>query len=390
MRYLVIGDSNSMHIYNFVKTVLLPMGFEVHLLTLSILPLRDEYRSFYIENNVTIHSVFEKNYKGLNKTDRIHRILNLLRKIWLMHDVPKVDICHVQSVYITSLMMVLLNRRKFKRLILSYWGGDIEDRSEFLVKTRAKCFEFCDAITVTVQQTLNEFRELYGNKYDEKLHICRFATNGLNCINELSKKVTREDCRAAYNIPKDKICITCGYSAYAEQHQEQCLEEIQKLPEELRKKIFAIVPMQYGRFDEAYIKRVEETKEKCDFDCVVLDEYVPFEMSAKLAIATDIYLHLRDTDAFSNALKEHIYAGSRVITGEWLKYIELEQMNAPFESISSISDLSSVLENKIKVFKISDEIDLFKPIYDMYSTENIINQWKSIINFASEQKRQEK
>lgn len=382
MKYLVIGDSNSMHIYNFVKTVLLPMGFEVHLLTLSILPLREEYRSFYIENNVTLHSVFEKNYKGLNKTDRVHRILNLLRKIWLMHDVPKVDICHVQSVYITSLMMVLLNRRKFKRLILSYWGGDIEDRSEFLVKTRAKCFEFSDAITVTVQQTLNEFRELYGNKYDEKLHICRFATNGLNCINELSQKVTREHCRECYNIPADKVCITCGYSAYAEQHQEQCLEEIQKLPEELRKKVFAIVPMQYGRFDQAYIDKVEETKEKCDFDCVILDEYVPFEMSAKLAIATDIYLHLRDTDAFSNALKEHIYAGSKVITGEWLKYIELEQMEAPFESISSIDCLTDALEKKLENFEADKEINLFQPIYEMYSTENIISQWKGIINSA--------
>lgn len=384
MKYLVIGDSNSMHIYNFVKTVLLPMDFEVHLLTLSILPLREEYRSFYIENNVTIHSVFEKNYKGLNKTDRLHRILNLLRKIWLMHDVPKVDICHVQSVYITSLMMVLLNKRKFKKLILSYWGGDIEDRSEFLVKTRAKCFEFCDAITVTVQQTLNEFKELYGSRYDEKLHVCRFATNGLNCINELSKKVTRKECRDSYNIPSDKIAITCGYSAYAEQHQEQCLEEIQKLPEDLRKKIFAIVPMQYGRFDQAYIEKVEAIKEKCDFDCVILDEYVPFEMSARLAIATDIYLHLRDTDAFSNALKEHIYAGSKVITGEWLKYIELEQMKAPFESIPSIDMLTSVLENKLKGFNIDNEINLFEPIYELYSTENIISQWKTIINFVLE------
>ena len=29
---------------------------------------------------------------------------------------------------------------------------------------------------------------------------------------------------------------------------------------------------------------------------------------------------MRDTDAFSNSLKEQVYAGSRVIIGSWLKY----------------------------------------------------------------------
>ena len=39
-RYLVIGDANSMHIYNYVKNVLLPYNYEIHLLTLSVLPIR--------------------------------------------------------------------------------------------------------------------------------------------------------------------------------------------------------------------------------------------------------------------------------------------------------------------------------------------------------------
>lgn len=41
MKYLVIGDSNSVHIYNFVKTVLLPNEYEVYLITLSVKPIRE-------------------------------------------------------------------------------------------------------------------------------------------------------------------------------------------------------------------------------------------------------------------------------------------------------------------------------------------------------------
>ncbi len=383
MKYLVIGDSNSMHIFNFVKAFLLPAGYEVHLLTLSTLPIRNEFREFYRENNVTVHSIAEKNYKGLNKTDKLSRLLNIWRKFRLMRSVPHVDICHLHSVYKTSVAMVLKNKKKFDKLILSYWGGDVEDRSPSTVKLREKCFPLADIITVTVKQTINDFHEVHGHAYDDKLKISRFSTKGLDCINSLSSSTTRSECRSCYNIPEDKICITCGYSAYREQHQDQCLEEIMKLPKEIKEKLFVIVPMQYGKLDDKeYFDKVEAAKNNADFDCVILKEFVPFEMSAKLAIATDVYLHLRDTDAFSNALKEHVYSGSTVITGTWLKYIELEEMNAPMISLSSIDELSSCLSDIIPKIKIEKEFNLFHPIYALYSTESINAQWQEVVDTA--------
>lgn len=380
MKYLVIGDSGSMHIYNFVKTVLLPRKYEIHLLTLSALPVNKQYMEFYKQNRVIVHSIATKGYKNLKKKDYIHRVLNVCRKLQLMKEVPEIDVCHVHSVYKTSLVMVLCNRHKFKKLILSYWGGDIEDQSNKVVKLREKCFKYADIITVTVKQTYNEFQKLYGMQYNSKLRICRFATDGLNCINKLSESLTREDCRKSYNIPKDKICITCGYSAYAAQHQDTCLEMIQKLDQKLKKKLFVIVPMQYGRYDEAYIRKVKDIADHCDFYCTVLEEYVPFEMSAKLAIATDIYLHLRDTDAFSNALKEHVYANSYIVKGDWLQYPELEEMNARIISISLMEDLQVALKTLINEINISEDITLFNPIFCLYSTEAIRTQWSDVID----------
>ncbi len=67
MKYLVIGDANSMHIYNFVNTVLLPRGYEIHLLTLSSRPLRESYQQFYDEKGVKVHSIANKGYKGLGQ-----------------------------------------------------------------------------------------------------------------------------------------------------------------------------------------------------------------------------------------------------------------------------------------------------------------------------------
>ena len=239
MKYLVIGDANSMHIYNYTKNFLLPRGYEIHLLTLSVNPVKESYKDFYKQNGVMLHSVAEKNYKGLNKTDKFHRILNLLRKLWLMHDVPKVDVCHLQSVYKTSVMMARLFKQKHKKLILSYWGGDLLEKDPKIIKLIKKCLNRADCITVTVKHSLELFKIVYGNEFDNKLQVCRFATAGIDCINEIEKTQTLAECRESYNIPKDKICITCGYSAYREQHQDRCLEIIGTLPKELKEKIDA-------------------------------------------------------------------------------------------------------------------------------------------------------
>jgi hypothetical protein len=277
-------------------------------------------------------------------------------------------------------MLVLLNRHKFKKLILSYWGGDIENRTPFVVKLRKCCFAFADAITVTVQKTYDEFRRIYGNKYDQKLSVCRFATNGLNCIKELSETTTRQSCRERYNIPRDKLCVTCGYNAQAAQHQDISLQFLMLQPEHIRRKIFVIVPMQYGRYQEGYIQRVREVAGQCDFDCVVLEEFVSQEESAKLAIATDVFVHIRRSDAFSNSLKEHVYAGSEVIIGSWLKYPELEEMGAAVTWVKAMGLLEKTLTQVLEKAQIQEKTTLFEPIYRLYSTENIVAQWSNVID----------
>ena len=55
MKYLIIGDANSMHIFNYVKTVLEGYPFEIHLLTLSTERVKESYRRYYREHLSLIH-----------------------------------------------------------------------------------------------------------------------------------------------------------------------------------------------------------------------------------------------------------------------------------------------------------------------------------------------
>jgi len=96
-----------------------------------------------------------------------------------------------------------------------------------------------------------------------------------------------------------------------------------------------------------------------------------------MALVTDIYIHMRDTDAFSNSLKEQVYAGSKVIIGEWLKYYELEEMKASIIPVDSFDKLPEVLMGTIDNI---GEKRLFEPIYEIYSTKSVIGQWLQVIN----------
>lgn len=379
LSYLIIGDANSMHIFNYVKTVLDQNEFKVSLLTLSTQRVREEYREYYTKNSITLYSIAEE-YGGdaPNKTKK-QRILNFIKKYLLAKSLPKFDICHIHSVYKTSLLFYKWNKNKFKHFIASYWGGDIENKNNMLVKLREKCFKKADVITVTAQQTLHDFHDIYGDKFDGKLRICRFATAGIECVKKVFEENTIPECKEIVGFPTNKFCITCGYSAYAEQHQDVMVNKIALLPQEIKDKIFISVPMQYGKFEKQYMDDVYEALENSGCEYTVLREYFPFEKKAAEAIATDLYLHMRDTDAFSNSLKEQVYAGTSVVIGSWLKYPELEDMGADVIWTDSFDELPRIVQECMD--KVNNK-KLFEPLYDMYSFEAVKKQWYEVVAFA--------
>ena len=376
-KYLIIGDANSMHVYNFVKTVLLPLDYEIHLMTLSCERVKESYREFYKINNIILHSIAEKVGENVPNKTKKQRFINFIKKWKMAKKLPNTDICHIHSVYKTSMYLYWFNRKKFKKMIASYWGSDILDVSKSTLKIREKCFYRAKAITVTVKKLYVDFQKIHGNKFNEKLRICRFATAGLECIHDISARKSILDCRNEMSVPIGKIVITCGYNACVDQHQDMIIKKISSLNTEIKKKIHLIIPMQYGKNDFDYIKKVYVEAQTCGCSFEILEEYVPFEKNAVMALVTDIYIHMRDTDAFSNSLKEQVYAGSKVIMGEWLKYYELEEMKASIILVDSFDKLPEVLMETIDNM---GEKRLFEPIYEMYSTKSVIGQWLQVIN----------
>lgn len=371
MRYLVIGDAGSMHIYNYVKNILVPQKYDIYILTLSNNEINKLYLKYYSMNNIKI-------LKSDIQNSNFLRIRRFIKKILLPLKLKKIDICHIHSVYKTSMLIYILYFYKFDKLICTYWGGDIEDKSRFTLFLREICFFKSKYITFTTKKVLNEFINIHGLKFNKKLCITKFATSGIEYVKKQSLLYDKKESKRKIGVPTNKIMITCGYNAYPEQHHDKIIDELSKLPDSIKEQIFIVLPMQYGKVNQNYIRKVKDRIQKSGIKYLILEKYVPFSESALLSLATDIYIHMRDTDAFSNALKEQVYSGSKIICGKWLKYYELDELKFEMHYISSfemINDVIILILNNIDLNK----TELFEPIYNEYS-QNIINkQWKKII-----------
>lgn len=379
MKYLIISDAASMHIYNFVRFFLVGSGQdnEIYILRHSVCPIPEQYEKFYKEHNITVFSpAREHDGKG-----RFATVKRFLRKVRFLRKLGKVDVCHIHYAHKSSCLLYRMFKKNFKKLIVSFWGTDILKPPKKEAEQQKKTLPYADKITVTVENSKDVFVKRFGEGYNDKLVIAHFPSGAVPKIKEFSRHTTKEECRRAFNIPDGKRCLVCGYNADRDQRQDVCLDEISKLPQELKDKIYCIIPMQYSRNDMEYIERVKQKAEECGVEYTVLEEYVPFEKNATMCLATDIYLNLRVSDAFSNAMKEQMTAGSLMIQGSWMKYLELDKMKAPVIKIDELSELHTVLEKVMREYDFPEEIKIFEPMFELFDPDSLKKEWNRI--FAS-------
>ena len=376
MKYLIISDAASMHIYNFVRFFLADGGNEIYILRHSLMKIPEQYQKFYDENNVTVFTADTPE----GSSNKLSTVKRFFRKCRFLIKLGKVDVCHIHYLHMQSILLYKLFRRNFKKLILTYWGTDVLNPSAKEIAKQRTILPYADKITVTVKNSFNVFRDRFGSDYDNRLEVVHFPSGAVPKIKEMSELKTRKQCKEETSVPDGKLLVVCGYNADPAQRQDVLLNEISLLSEEERNRLHILIPLQYGRFDLSYVQRVKKAASECGCSYEVLEEYVPFEKNAVMCLATDIYLNLRDCDAFSNAMKEQVTAGSLMIQGDWLHYIEVDEMNAPVVKISDLSELHTALEKVLTEYDFPKDNCIFEPMYNMFAPESLKKEWVKIFN----------
>ena len=279
-------------------------------------------------------------------------------------------------------------RRKCKYWLCSVGGSDVYRDSKKMIyrMLQKRVIHRADWISSEGTQTQDYFNELYGNLGETKNHsIIRFGVDILDAIDKM-ENISKEELRKKYKIPSDKVVLMCGTNARKEHQHVEMLHAIAQMPQEIKNRIFLLLPMTYGG-DKDYIDEISKLAQKIGKTRVLTDFLNTKEM-AEVAKLTDILIHVQTTDQLSSAMLSHMYVGNVVIAGAWLPYDDLKNRGIEFFEVAKISELSNTIPKIIESF---DDIiikckDNKNKVHDISSWEKSAKEWYNLYSRLIENK----
>lgn len=253
--------------------------------------------------------------------------------------------------------------------ILTFFGSEYY-RSNFLYRIFTKGMaRTAKWVTASNVQTLKDVCDHYQVD-DSKRRLCRF---GLSILDEIDT-VTDDELRGfneQYDINGETICISVGYNAAPIQNHALILDELIKCKESISS---AVLFFQLHGNRNAYVQELLDTCDSNGLNYRIIDQLSDREL-AVYRKRINVCIQLQKTDQFSGAMQEHLYAGSRVITGKWLPYQVLDDAGTDYCRIESIPQLKEVLPKEI--YKNSNARNT-EIIRSLSSWKNTVEMWFSL------------
>ncbi|HPT59787.1 MAG TPA: glycosyltransferase family 4 protein [Fervidobacterium sp.] len=299
-------------------------------------------RNYYKDGNL----IYQENNKS-NKPAKLIEAWRLLNKV----NVQTFDVVHIH--FLSPIYLFYRKIFKARKVVVTFWGSDlyrIPKESKLRKFMQRDVLKHADAITVVNKKMIRDFQETFGFK-DKPIFVTKLPVLvDLQTIDTLDQQ-TIELFRERYQIQKDDIILTLGYSADPRKNHEYMINEVLELNKNI-KNIFVFLPMTYGNkeYREKIKKYCEETFQKHGVKYAVLENFMSDQEVAILRKITDVMVNVQDTDALSASMEESLYAGSIVINGAWLNYDELLEDGAYYETIPELKPgiLASKLEYVIR------------------------------------------
>jgi hypothetical protein len=227
---------------------------------------------------------------------------------------------------------------------------------------------------------LREFNSFYKNRYEKKLFVLDFPFPHLELYKEFKitdKKYSKEQ----LEIDSDKIVLSIGTNVNAFEQHEKIIDQILRLKKPER--FHLIFNLSYhGSKPNRCVELQNVIKSKLvSFKYSIFEGYQTNEFIAKIRLATDCLINLRETDQLVLSMLESNLAFSYVITGKWLPYEEyLNRVSASV--INNFEELEEAIE-KFVLVRNSHEFEETllhnkNEITKRFSFEKAIVQWNRL------------
>ncbi len=330
---LVLGDNDSFWVKEFIINVLVPLGFKI---SLQKKPDKTErFAECYEAHNVS----FVANYRlnpFLSKIPRVRVYSKKHRKLRALKLSQKYD--YVFIIYVTPFELRCATEvvSDKSRVISVFIGSDIlrcegkaiQKLNQALLNTKGKVVCECEKTAAGFQDKITK------TKCDA---VIPFGNSILAEIDSIYPQGIKE-CKLNIGFPTEKLSVCIGYNANPAQQHIKVITELKDLPNSVKDKLHIVVPMGYGGNDE-YTKIINDLLKKSGFTYSVMTDFLPPDQTAKLRIATDIFINAQTTDALSSSVVECLYAGSVLLNAEWLIYKELSEKGVLYHQFSRFSEI---------------------------------------------------
>lgn len=270
-----------------------------------------------------------------------------------------------------------------KKVKITIWGSDFYRVDIERRELQRIVYHMVDLIQIETHQIADDFLKVYP-EYADKIRITRFGNIQFELIDGILQNGTKEALRKEFNLPNDKIILTCGTNG-SEGHQHlKILESIEKLSPGIKSRLFLLFPMTYS-CKRSYVNQVRQRAHIVELPFLILTEFLSLNDISKLKIVSDIMLTIQTTDALSLSVMEYVYAGKLLIAGEWLPYQALKDMGI-FYLTTSTASLSETISESVRNFEsmVKRCSGNSEKISKLSSWNQVTNEWVAIYNEIAE------
>lgn len=375
MRILLVGDMYSVHIYNFVNETLLKMNVDKIVIwginSQAEKEVKDSYCIFYKKNNISLI---------ISESHAPDKFYDLMKGYDQIKAFGVFDVCHLHFLAYSIVTIGLLVKSICKKIISNYWGSDWFKANDSLKQYQKYLLNQSGYIVADSLQLCRQVNEYYKAEFKEKIKYIRFKTPVISQMQSGEINIdTKKAFMERYDIPTDRILVTCGYCASQAHDHKGIIKAMEFLPDESRNKLFMIIPMTYGKHPK-YMKEVRQSLKEATADGIIIENYMDFNEVALLRLVTDIFINIEPTDAYSSTMIEYAYCNKITIIGNWLDYSELEKKGAYFEKVNKVEELTTVLKKILDNFEREQKMFLGNKVAsEMFQEDKVGNElWKKL------------
>jgi len=246
----------------------------------------------------------------------------------------KYDLINIHYVTNTHYLLFPLFKLKSRKIMITPWGSDVYRIDNKTTNKFQRLYKHSDFVSVPPIK----FKDDIKNKFrigEDKIIDLGFGSEIIDLL--INNKKSQSEAKKALDC-LNYYLITCGYNRNPAQNHIAIIDGLIKIKKNLPPNTMLLFPLTYGPQNENYLIELKKLLDESGFKYKLFESYLSNDDIMNIRIASDIFIHIQNTDAYSATVQEFLYTNTWVINGDWTRYPTLEINEIPYITVNYIKE----------------------------------------------------